>query len=159
MWLWLYLYVVLPYCVVINIFAVSFLWSNSYVCQSVCLTVTRRYYIEWDKRIEVVFGTQSLLGFSYKVLEENSGISKIKCSSFGNFVPNSKLRKISQLYVDRCKCCQLRPTTFASLSHRASTFAYNTMGVRRSASSGSVCGSWNLLRFAMSHLSAIFLSH
>jgi len=52
----------------------------------------------------------------------------------GGLVPNSGLRQKSPPHFDRRKCSQLnsvRPTTVASLSHWASTLAYNTTDVMR----------------------------
>jgi len=64
-----------------------------------------------------------------------------KGTSLLNIAPNSGLnRKILQLHVDHCKCCQFRWTlsvinwwwsSVNSLSHWASIFVYNTMGVRQ----------------------------
>jgi len=89
---------------------------------SVRPSVTSRCCIESVERIELVSGTEASVGPRFILLN----------------TPNSGLGKISQLLLDRCKCCQHRWTlsvinwrqlSVTSLSHWASTFVYNTMGV------------------------------
>jgi len=74
------------------------------VCPSVRPSQADVVSAEW---IELVIGTQPTLGLSYTVLEGDSGIFKNNGTSIWNFVPNSGLRKISQLHVDRRRCCQV----------------------------------------------------
>jgi len=71
---------------------------------SVRLSVTRRYCVETDERIELVFGTDTTVGFSYNTREE--GISWIRV-----FRPSLCCTlKLSHRQVDRRKCCQLSST-------------------------------------------------
>ena len=94
-------------------------WLSPSVCPSVCLSVTRRYDVETAGRIELVFGVKAIVGLSYTVLQGNLANSKNADTSLWNFVPNSRLRTISPLHVDRTilpwhidhrKCCQLSST-------------------------------------------------
>jgi len=73
-------------------------------------SVTSRYCIKTAKWIELVFGIEASLGLFYAVFKGNLGISENKGTPPWNFVPNSGLGKILQLYVDYRKCCQLRWT-------------------------------------------------
>jgi len=66
-------------------------------------------YTKTAEPTELVFSTEASLCISYTVLEGNSGISKNKGTFLHNFHPNSGLwTEISQLYVDRLRCCQRR---------------------------------------------------
>jgi len=83
------------------------------VCLSVCLLQVGVSSIKAAERIELVFGTNYLrLILRFIVLGGNSGISRYKGTSLSKIVPNSGLREILQLHVDRRKCSQLmfRPT-------------------------------------------------
>ena len=60
-------------------------------CPSVSLSVTSRFYIETDGRVDLVFGMQVSYDQSYAVLFlKNSGIYKNKGTSLRNLFP--KLR-------------------------------------------------------------------
>ena len=69
------------------------------LCMSVCLSVTVWYCMETTGQIELGFRVDASCHLSYTVLKGNAGISKNKCTSFWNFVPNS--RKILPRQVDR----------------------------------------------------------
>jgi len=82
-------------------------WLSPCVCPSVCLSVTRRHDVETAGRIKLVFGLKAIVGLSYTVLQGNLANSKNTGTSRWNIVPNSRLRTISPLHIDRRKCCQL----------------------------------------------------
>jgi len=68
---------------------------------TLCLSVTRRSYIETAGRIEVVFATEAFFHFSYIVVKENMSIAENKGTSLWNFVLKTVNLKISLRQVDR----------------------------------------------------------
>jgi len=123
-----------------------YLWP----CPSVCPSVRHKslfYKNDWTDRFEFLH-----IDLSYAVLYRNSGIFKNKGTSLGNFVPNYVFKNFATARLYRHKCCQLRWTpsvmncrrsSVTSLSPWASTFVYNTIGVRPRVAR-SLCGSWDL---------------
>ena len=115
---------------------------------SVCPSVTSRYFVKTDRRIELVFRTEAFFDVSYNVFKVNSGMSKNKGTflrrptvfqtlDVGNFATARwRLQRLARqrwtlsvkqtMIVGRNKLTALaavdvRPTTLASLSYWAST--------------------------------------
>jgi len=97
-------------------------------CPSVCPSVTRRYCIETAERIELVFGTEAILGSSYTVLTRiTPNITAHPSGTLSQTLDLEKLRHGTSTVASVVNL--VRPTTIACLSHWASTFVYNTMAV------------------------------
>ena len=89
-----------------------------------------------SKRLNI-FGMRANLGFYNIMLEENSGISKIRALPSKTSFQTLDLEKNVATHVDHRKCCQLRWTlsvinwrrsSVASLSHLS---IYNTIGLKQ----------------------------
>ena len=68
------------------------------LCLSVSVSVTSRCSIEMDRRMELFYGIQASFDESYTALKANSGIYRIKDTSFWNFVRNSGLDNFALTY-------------------------------------------------------------